>query len=165
MPLLLVGGVFNARWAASAAGFVLVGRELYRFGYRSKHGASSPIREAGAIPLNIAEFSMICALSLVYLKYRVGPFFARRGFVQRWTKTSYDKKYAEVTEELERNSGGPSIYMYRKLRPLLPLDPRIKQAEFDTRVAENRPLPGELSPAERKRRAGNAKLPDIKYYM
>lgn len=164
MPLLLVGGVFNPRWTASAAGVVLVGRELYRFGYLSKHGPNSTIREAGAIPLNAAELSMIGALGLVYLKHRAGPFFARRKIVQRFTKTHYDKKYAEVMEEI-KNPRPLSYYMHRKQRSLLPFDPRIKQQEFEKRQEENRPLPGELSPAERKRRTGQAKLPDIKYYM
>ena len=132
MPLLLVGGIFNARFAASAAGVVLVGRELYRFGYLSRHGPSSAIREAGAVPLNVAEFSMVCALSLVYLKYRVGPFLSRRKIVQRFTMTRYDKKYAEVMEAIE-NPRPKSYYMHRKSRSLLPLDPRIKQYEFERR--------------------------------
>ena len=113
MPLLLVGGLFNARFVASMAGVVLIGREFYRFGYLSKQGPNSAIREAGAIPLNVAEISMACALSLVYLKYRVGPFFARRKFVQRFTKTRYDKKYAEVMEEI-KNPRPQSYFMLRK---------------------------------------------------
>ena len=48
---------------------------------------------------------------------------------------------------------------------MLPMDPRILQQEFDIRAAEGRSVPGELSPVERKRRAGSANLPDIKYYM
>ena len=123
---MLVGGIFNARFTASMAGVVLVGREFYRFGYLSKHGPSSRIREVGAVPLDVAEFGMVCALSLVYLKYRVGPFFARRKFVQRFTMTRYDKKYAEVIDEI-KNPRGQSYYMYRKARSLLPHDPRIKQ--------------------------------------
>ena len=108
------------------ASVVLVGREFYRFGYRSKHGPDSAIREAGAIPLNLAELSMIGVLSLVYLKYRVGPFFGRRKIVQRFTKTRYDKAYEDVLDEIQ-NPRAQSYYMYRKARALLPLDPRIKQ--------------------------------------
>ena len=113
MPLLLVGGVFNPRFTASAAGIVLIGREFYRFGYLSKHGPNSHIREAGAVPLNAAELSMVGALGLVYLRYRVGPFFARRKFVQRFTKTNYEKQYAAVLDEI-KNPRPLSYYMHKK---------------------------------------------------
>ena len=55
IPMLLCSGFFFPRFATALGSVVLVGRELYRAGYMSPDGPNSHIREAGAIPLNIAE--------------------------------------------------------------------------------------------------------------
>ena len=59
LPMLLIGGLFFPRLATGLGSTILVGRELYRFGYMSPDGPNSHIREAGAIPLNIAEIIML----------------------------------------------------------------------------------------------------------
>ena len=101
MPLVIVGGVFQPRITVGLAGTILIGREFYRFGYLTKEGASSKIREMGAIPLNIAEVLMMASLGLVYLRYKTGAFFLRRKFVKRLTWTSYDTRLIEVEKEAE----------------------------------------------------------------
>ena len=81
LPLLLVGGVFMPRFFTAMGLTVIVGRELYRYGYMTNEGPNSHIREAGAIPLNAAEFFMIAAVGGRALKYFFGPFFGRRKFI------------------------------------------------------------------------------------
>ena len=74
-------------------GVVLVGRELYRVGYMSAEGPTSKIREAGAIPLNIAELFCALGVSFVFLRYQFGGFFSRRKLIQSLTKSKYDRAY------------------------------------------------------------------------
>ena len=102
MPLTLVGGIFFPRFISGCTSVVLVGRELYRFGYMSKDGPNSKIRELGAYPLNIAEIFMILSLGAVYLKYKTGAFFLRRKVVRRFTHTTYDKRFEELEKEAEK---------------------------------------------------------------
>ena len=92
MPLTLVAGVFFPRFTVSCIGTIIVGRELYRYGYLTKEGPNSLIRELGAYPLNIAEIFLIMSLGLVYLKYKTGAFFLRRRIVRYftgWTKLDW----------------------------------------------------------------------------
>ena len=99
MPLTLIGGIFFPRFIVGSTSVVLVGRELYRFGYMSKDGPNSKLRELGAYPLNIAEIFMILSLGLVYLKYKTGAFFLRRKIVKRFSWTTYDKRFEELEKE------------------------------------------------------------------
>ena len=50
------------------ASVMLIGRELYRFGYLDKDGPSSKVREAGAIPLNAAGVFLIGSMAFFVLK-------------------------------------------------------------------------------------------------
>ena len=75
---------------------VIAGRELYRYGYMTNEGPNSHIREAGAIPLNAAEFLMIVGVGCLALKYFFGPFFGRRNFVKRFTMSKIDRKMEYV---------------------------------------------------------------------
>ena len=102
LPLLLVGGLFTPRFSSLMGVSVLIGRELYRFGYMSNDGPNSRIREAGAIPLNAAEFFMILGVGVLAVRYLFGPFFSRRKFVQRFTRSKIDRKTTEVFEKMER---------------------------------------------------------------
>ena len=81
MPLFLLNGIFFPRITAAMGGVVLVGRELYRYGYMTKQGPNSGIRELGAIPLNVAEFLVVGCLLFTYGRYKMGPFFSRRKIV------------------------------------------------------------------------------------
>ncbi len=81
---------------------VLIGRELYRYGYMTNDGPNSRIREAGAIPLNAAEFFMMVGVGGLALQYFCGPFFARRGFVKRLTMSKIDRKIEYVRERIAR---------------------------------------------------------------
>ena len=81
MPTLLLAGLFAPRTTLGLGVVMLGGRELYRMGYQTSDGPNSKIREMGAIPLNIAELLMVIGVSCVALKYRVGPFIARRKIV------------------------------------------------------------------------------------
>ena len=56
------------RFATGMAGVMLIGRELYRFGYLDKDGPSSKVREAGAIPLNAAGVFLIGSMAFFVLK-------------------------------------------------------------------------------------------------
>ena len=82
LPLLLVSGLFFPSFSATMGGIVLVGRELYRYGYMTPDGPNSIIREIGAIPLNVAEISMISAIGFLALRYFFGPFFSNRKIVK-----------------------------------------------------------------------------------
>ena len=84
------------RFTAAMATVVLFGRELYRFGYLTKEGPSSKIRELGAVPLNAAEFFVIGSVSCYLFKRWSGGFFSRRKLVRRFTTTAYDKRMEEV---------------------------------------------------------------------
>uniref|UniRef100_A0A7S3FVC5 Uncharacterized protein n=1 Tax=Strombidium rassoulzadegani TaxID=1082188 RepID=A0A7S3FVC5_9SPIT len=95
-PLLIANGVFFPRITLTFASIVLVGRELYRVGYLSDDGPTSKIREVGAIPLNITELLLALSVFFLSIRYRTGPFFARRKFVQRFTKTPYDHQLEEA---------------------------------------------------------------------
>ncbi len=52
------------------AGTVVVGRELYSFGYNSRKGPNSKVREMGAYPLNIAEILMILSFGQLFYSRR-----------------------------------------------------------------------------------------------
>ena len=80
---------------------MLIGRELYRFGYLTKEGPSSRIREAGAIPLNAAGFFLIGGAALSVLKRQTGGFFARRKSVRYFTTTHYDVRMEKVVKDAE----------------------------------------------------------------
>ena len=85
LPAILVGGLFFPKFCATMGGVVIIGRELYRAGYMTKHGPNSTIRELGAVPLNIAEILVIGSLTIIGIKYFTGPFFSRRKLVKRFT--------------------------------------------------------------------------------
>lgn len=85
MPLTLVAGIFLPRFTVGCVGTIIIGRELYRYGYLTNEGANSAIRELGAYPLNIAEMFLIMSLGLVYFKYKMGAFFLRRRVVRYFT--------------------------------------------------------------------------------
>ena len=114
-PLLLVGGAFTPRLSASLGIVVLIGRELYRYGYMTNEGHTSKIREAGAIPLNAAEFFMILGVGVLALRYFFGPFLGRRKFIRRFTWSKVDIKKDLVIEKMERE---------QKFRPIIPTGPR-----------------------------------------
>ena len=77
------------RLTVAMGSVVIAGRLLYLYGYMTNEGPNSTIREAGALPLNAAEFLLMCGMTGVFLKYKSGPFFARRKFVRRFTETHY----------------------------------------------------------------------------
>ena len=68
LPLFLMNGLFFPKLTASLGCVVLIGRELYRYGYMTKHGPNSWIRELGAYPLNIAELLLIVCVGFVGVK-------------------------------------------------------------------------------------------------
>ena len=96
IPVLLVGGMFLPKFCALMGATVLVGRELYRYGYMTEDGPNSWIREAGAIPLNVAELMLMLSIGFLAARYFCGPFFNNRNFVRRFTMSKYDKKYEDV---------------------------------------------------------------------
>lgn len=81
---------------------MLVGRELYRYGYMTNEGPSSHIREAGAIPLNIAEIFMLLGIGALAWKYFLSRFFRNRKFIKRLTMSKIDRKTEEVLDKLSR---------------------------------------------------------------
>ena len=86
MPLILIGGLFRPRFTLAMAGVIIVGRGLYNYGYMSKEGPNSRIREAGAIPLNAAEFFLtIGMLTLIFKHTSTLGLLKNRGFYKRST--------------------------------------------------------------------------------
>ena len=81
---------------------VLVGRELYRYGYMTKDGPNSNIREYGAYPLNIAELLCIFAVLLGFSKSRLGGFFSRRKIVRYFTHTKYDIELEKIIINIKK---------------------------------------------------------------
>ena len=102
LPLLLVGGLFMPRVFGVMGATVIIGRELYRYGYMTNDGPNSRIREAGAIPLNAAEFFMMLAVGGLALQYFLGPFFGRRNLVKRLTMSKIDRKIEYVRDRIKR---------------------------------------------------------------
>lgn len=80
---------------------VLVGRELYRYGYMTNDGPNSSIREAGAIPLNVAEMLMIVGIAGIMTGYLFGPFMRNRKLVKRFTMSKIDRKTEEVIKKIK----------------------------------------------------------------
>jgi hypothetical protein len=157
MPLTLVGGIFFPRFTFGCTSVVLVGRELYRFGYMSKDGPNSKIRELGAYPLNIAEILMILSLGVVYLKYKTGAFFLRRKVVRRFTHTTYDKRFEELEKEAEKakNNWYPEEVMG-------PMHPKIMRKVMQFRPdSELKDLVGHVEP-DVERRLLNLKRRELK---
>lgn len=157
MPLTLAGGIFFPRFTFGCTSVVLVGRELYRFGYMSKDGPNSKIRELGAYPLNIAEILMILSLGVVYLKYKTGAFFLRRKVVRRFTHTTYDKRFEELEKEAEKakNNWYPEEVMG-------PMHPKIMRKVMQFRPdSELKDLVGHVEP-DVERRLLNLKRRELK---
>ena len=157
MPLTLVGGIFLPRFTFGCTSVVLVGRELYRFGYMSKDGPNSKIRELGAYPLNIAEILMILSLGVVYLKYKTGAFFLRRKVVRRFTHTTYDKRFEELEKVAEKakNNWYPEEVMG-------PMHPKIMRKVMQFRPdSELKDLVGHVEP-DVERRLLNLKRRELK---
>ena len=90
------------RFFGAMGATVIVGRELYRYGYMTNDGPNSRVREAGAIPLNAAEFFMVLAVGGLALQYLFGPFFSRRNFVKRFTMSKIDRKIDYVKDRIAR---------------------------------------------------------------
>ena len=70
LPLVLLLGVFRPRSTVVMGGIVVVGRELYSFGYNTREGPNSKVREMGAYPLNIAEILMIISFGQIFYSRR-----------------------------------------------------------------------------------------------
>jgi len=117
------------RFSASMAAVVLVGRELYRFGYLTKEGPSSPIRELGAVPLNAAEFLLIGSVSFYLFKRFSGKFFSNRKSVRYFTDSHYDKQMEKVIKEIDLAKRG----LTRKKPTLLPMHPFIMESMTEKR--------------------------------
>lgn len=157
MPLTLMTGIFFPRFTFGCTSVVLVGREFYRFGYLSKDGPNSRIREMGAYPLNIAELMLILSLGAVYLKYKTGAFFLRRKFVRRFTWTIYDKKFDELAKEAEKAKGS-----WTPEETLGPMHPKIMRQVMQYRPDnELKSLVGPMEP-DVERRLLNMKARELK---
>ena len=78
---MMVSGMFFPKFAASMGLVIFCGRELYRYGYMTPDGPNSWIREAGAIPLNIAELLLVISVGTLFSRYMAGSFFSNRKFV------------------------------------------------------------------------------------
>ena len=124
MPLICVGGVFHPRVTAGLATIVLGGRTLYRIGYLSDEGPTSKIREAGAIPLNIAEILLICSLPFVYWRARYPGLLRNRSFYKSLFVSRGNQQMEKTLKAIKDEQGAP-YKIWRKNRSLLPLHPKI----------------------------------------
>jgi hypothetical protein len=85
---------------AGLGAVILGGRELYRVGYQTNDGPNSKIREAGAIPLNIAELLIALGLCFTFMRYRFGLFISNRNIVQKFTMTKYQKTLHDMRNDV-----------------------------------------------------------------
>ena len=129
------------RFSATMAGVVLLGRELYRFGYLTKEGPSSPIREIGAVPLNAAEFLVIGSVSFYLFKRYSGSFFANRKIVKYFTHNHYDRRMEEIIKKADLAKKGLAV----RKPAMLPMHPSI--------LENTKQLGEKLTPLEKKRYA------------
>ncbi|CDW72188.1 mapeg family protein [Stylonychia lemnae] len=106
LPAFLIAGIFFPRLAASLGGVVFVGRELYRYGYMTKEGPSSKIREMGAIPLNVAQLTLLLCIGFIGVRYMTGGFLKRRKLIKKLTMQPIDRKIAEVIEKEAKKKQG-----------------------------------------------------------
>ena len=136
------------------AGVMIVGRELYRHGYHDRHGPSSKVREAGAVPLNAAGFFLISSLAFIALKRQTGAFFGRRKFVRYFTHTPYDKHMEEVVKKADWAKKGIS----EKAKPMLPMHPKIMEYMEEVQAKRRGDA---MSPLEKRRKEEMEKLPNI----
>ena len=111
------------RFAAAMAGTMLVGREFYRFGYLTNEGATSKIREAGAIPLNLAGVLLTGSIAMFIFKRQTGGFFSRRKTVRRFTTNAYDIRMEKVLKDAESAKRAPIVS--REHPAMLPMHPKI----------------------------------------
>ena len=96
-----MAGMFFPRTVASLGVITITGREIYRYGYMTKEGPNSYVREVGAVSLNIAELFTISLIGVVALRYFFGPFFNNRRFVKRFKLGKVDIKLEEVMRKLK----------------------------------------------------------------
>jgi hypothetical protein len=152
LPLTLVGGMFAPRFTVACASVVLVGRSLYAYGYFSKYGPTSHIREMGAITLNVAEILLIGSLFTTFLRYKTGTFFTNRKIYKRFTQTFLDKRVDEIKKEA--NQAGQVWRQAHNKRAMAPMHPeimkRVQQFNTDDTLTKL-PEIGELSPDARRR--------------
>ena len=133
LPVFFINGIFFPRFTVAMGGVVLVGRELYRIGYMSPEGPTSKIREAGAIPLNVAELLCAIGVGFVFLRYQFGGFFSRRKLIQSLTKSKFERAYSKLQEDtikgfnektIKTHSPGEmsdiALHRERKLKGIVP---------------------------------------------
>lgn len=127
MPLLFVGGIFQPRFTSCMGAVVIVGREFYRWGYLSKDGPNSLIREVGAIPLNVAEILLIGGLGSLYYRMRYHGLLRNRKLYKKLFQNKIDGHLIEVKKEIENNKNA-EIRNWRNNRSLLPMHPLIMKS-------------------------------------
>jgi len=94
----LLSGVFYPRASLAFGSVILVGRELYRYGYMTNQGPNSSIREVGAFPLNIAELCICLLLTGSFLGAIVVPRMAKWGIVKRMVMGRYERILSDIRE-------------------------------------------------------------------
>ena len=125
---------------------MLVGREFYRFGYLTKEGPSSHVREVGAVALNAAGVLLVGSTALCVLKRQTGGFFSRRKQVRYFTHTHYDVRMEKVVKETDFTAKG-----YDRQPPsMLPMHPKIIEDMEEKRAIARNAL---KTPLEKKREA------------
>lgn len=122
---------------------IIVGRELYRWGYLSKDGPNSHIRELGAIPLNAAEIFLVLGFASLYFRMRYEGLLRNRKLFKRLFTQKIDGSVEKMTKEIENNNNSP-IKQWRDSRSLLPMHPLImKQTQS---IPTEKGMPGDISP-------------------
>ena len=124
LPVMFVGGLFQPLFTIAMQSIVIVGRELYRFGYLTKDGPNSWIRELGAIPLNAAEVMLILGFSSIWFRHRFQGMIKNRKFVKKFTHSNQDIMLAKVLKG-EKDAKEGIYKIYRDQRSMLPMHPKI----------------------------------------
>lgn len=78
---------------------VICGRELYRFGYLSKDGPNSVIREIGAIPLNVAEIMLLIGFTSLWFRHRFSGALKNRKLIRKFTHSKQDVMLEKILKE------------------------------------------------------------------
>jgi hypothetical protein len=121
---MFVGGIFQPRFTAFLGSVVICGRELYRWGYLSKDGPNSHIRELGAVPLNVAEILLILGFASIYTRMRYEGLLRNRKFYKRFFTQKINGSIEKVTKDIENANNSP-IKIWRDSRSVLPMHPQL----------------------------------------
>ena len=92
VPALLFGSIFRPKLVIGASTVVLVGWELYAYGYQQPEGANSLIREIGGISAVLMELLCIGSmLGIAIWRRGLHKRIHNRKFYKNWGLSQYER--------------------------------------------------------------------------